>query len=95
MYKLENVSCGDDTTATLPNGASITFEKVTLTLVTRLDERNLLYCKYLNLHSAPIISLNPSYLRNLELLVLLFSSITKVNLVTCTKLTKVYSHSDN
>ena len=49
MYKKENVSYGNAHTRILSDGKLITFAANRLTGVLKLDERNLRYCKYLNL----------------------------------------------
>ena len=47
MYKVENVSYGLGKEFTLTDGSTITFVSNTLVTAIKIDERNLVYCKYL------------------------------------------------
>ena len=44
------------------DGGSLTFKDNKLENVDRIDERNLLYCQYLNLESSSITALNTMHL---------------------------------
>ena len=90
MYKKENVSYGWGHPHTMSDGKSIIFADNELKDSARLDERNLQYCKYLNLYRTSLTRLDCSYLVNLELLVLTGSNIKNIDLSGCQKLKEVW-----
>ena len=61
MYKQQKVSYGTAYTAELLDGTKIVFDANKLTTATKLDERNLKKCVYLNLVEASITSLDTIY----------------------------------
>ena len=73
----------------MPDGTKITFVHNQLTGSERLDERNLRFCKYLNLQYSSITSLDVAYMPDLELLVLCNTKIKKIDLTCLKKLKKV------
>ena len=58
MYDMEDVSYGSAYIITLNDGTKINFIANKITSFKRLDERNLTCCKFLNLRSSSISSLN-------------------------------------
>ena len=80
QYKLEIVSFGWDDTVTLDDGIEIYFENNLITSNARFDERNLFYCKYLNIQCSSITELDTIYLSNLEVLILNETKIDYLNI---------------
>ena len=64
-FKAEKVSLGWDTWVTMNDGTEIKFHDSIMKTADRIDERNLVYCKYLNLRSSSIINLDTKHLGNL------------------------------
>ena len=76
MYKRKTVSYGYPHDLTLPNGTVITFESNALKNFKRVDERNLIFCKHLNLEQCSVNILDTVHLRGLRVLILSYQSIT-------------------
>ena len=66
---------------TMPGGANVMFENNALLTSRRVDERNLLFCHYLNLRQSSIISLETTHLRNLRGLILNWTAIDTLNTI--------------
>ena len=72
MYKTEKVNYGHNACGTinLTDGTSVSFSSSALKNVSRIDERNLVFCKYLDLGNSTITHLDTAYLTSLRILVL-------------------------
>ena len=70
MYQLLNISFGSAFTANLSNATQVKFNENKLSVLKRIDERNLIYCKYLNLGYSSIMHLETTYLEALVVLIL-------------------------
>ena len=81
VYKVENVSYGVMMGASLSDGSHITFASNKLTNATRLDERNLCHCLYLNLFSSSITELKTEHLGSLRILIILNTKIRMLDTI--------------
>ena len=85
-YKVENISYGIEIEVILSDYDRINFDTNVIT-ATRIDERNLVFCKYLSLFEACTITyLDTKYLINLRVLVINKTSITCIETVSLTSL---------
>ena len=71
-YKHENVSYGTAWTAELVDGTEIEFSENCLETATKIDERNLEHCLYLQLANSSITELDTKFLCNVRVLVMFF-----------------------
>ena len=78
MYKAVKVSYGywkDGMSCMLADGSAVTFAHNLILKVKKIEERNLVFCEYLNVGGSYIEELNPTYLINLKALYLAGSRI--------------------
>ena len=68
---------------------TIYFAENLVTNYTRLNERNLVYCKYINLRHSSISSVELEFLLSLQYIDIAFSAIRSIDLLSCSSLHKV------
>ena len=90
MLGVENVSYGLAISKIMADGRRIDFILNHLGGVTRIDERNLMYCKFLSLNDSFIEDLDITLLVDLEMVVLTRSNISKIDLTALPKLSEVW-----
>ena len=79
MYKVQKVSYGFRVSPELQDGSKIKFDNNNIVRSTRIDERNLKFCLYLNLRDASITSLDTTWLGALRVLILWDVKIDSIN----------------
>ena len=79
MYKIEKVSYGYSCSVKLYDGSDVVFDDNVLRNFTRIDERNLKFCLYLNLRFASITSLDTTWFGELRVLILWNVKINSIN----------------
>lgn len=77
MYKVNTVSYGCSNFCSA-NNMKIKFSANKLINTSKIDERNLIFCLYLNFYCASITSLETTYLGNLRVLILYSSKIEEL-----------------
>ena len=68
IYRLDNISYGDGCIIEVYNNMTITFVHNVLKAALNIDERNMCFCKYLNLSFSSINQLETKYLSALLVL---------------------------
>ena len=89
-YNVDNVSYGSGGSATMTDLTLINFEVNEVTTA-RVDERNLILCKYMNMiEAANSTHLETKHLTSLRLLVIQYTNIIYIDAVLLTRIENIY-----